>query len=99
MPTIIFNLSVLASCLLLLTNLLRYQITSPYSYSFSLAGGCCLYISINLWKYELSHPTINTNLINFLIKACYYSGQYIIMHGALHHSNLLYQIDNFIKNK
>lgn len=28
----------------------------------------------------------------------YYSGQYLLMHGAMHHSNLQHELDRFMKN-
>lgn len=28
----------------------------------------------------------------------YYSAQYLLMHGAMHHSNLQYEITKFMKN-
>jgi len=34
-----------------------------------------------------------------VIMLTYYLGQYLIMHGSLHHSNLQHKIDMYIKYK
>ena len=43
---------------------------------------------------------IKTDSGRFLIMLTYYGSQYFIMHGALHQSNLQYEIDNYeVKQK
>jgi hypothetical protein len=69
----------------------RYEITLRSSYLFSLFGSGLMLISgwLNLWV-----GGIGTCLVQLL----YYCGSYFLMHGALHQSNLQFEIDKLQDN-
>ena len=46
----------------------------------------------------LKFNAIKTDLGRSIIMLTYYSAQYFIMHGALHQSNLKYEIDHLAKH-
>lgn len=41
---------------------------------------------------------INTKVGRGFVMLFYYSAQYLLMHGAMHHSNLQHEITKFLKN-
>jgi uncharacterized membrane protein YhhN len=65
----------------------RYEYTTPYSFGFILVGGILFGISDNILGY-LKMNQIKSDFGRMIIMLTYYSGQYLIMHGSLHHSNL-----------
>lgn len=74
-------------CGMVIFSVRRYEITTPYSYSFTIAGAILFSLSDNLLGL-LKFNGISTSLGRAMVMLLYYSGQYFIMHGALHHSNL-----------
>jgi hypothetical protein len=65
----------------------RYEITTPYSFGFITAGAILFGLSDNLLA-MLKFNNYPTNLGRGFVMLFYYSGQYLLMHGAMHHSNL-----------
>ena len=53
-------------------------------------------LSDNLLGY-LKFNGISSNLGRCGVMVLYYSAQYFLMHGAMHHSNLQYQISRYLK--
>lgn len=77
----------------------RYEISSRPSFFFILIGVSLFSVSDNLLAY-LKFNAIKTDLGRAVIMFTYYGAQYFIMHGALHQSNLQYEIesiDNMLK--
>lgn len=74
-------------CLMNILAVKRYSITTPYSYSFIVAGAILFGLSDNLLA-MLKFNSISTNIGRGMVMLLYYSGQYLLMHGAMHHSNL-----------
>jgi hypothetical protein len=74
--------------------LARYEITNRSSFYFIMIGVGLFAISDNLLAF-LKFNAIKTDLGRFFIMLTYYSSQYFIMHGALHQSNLQYELDNY----
>jgi len=72
----------------------RYDITNRSSYYFILIGVGLFAVSDTLLAY-LKFNAIKTDLGRFLIMFTYYGSQYFIMHGALHQSNLQFEIDAY----
>ena len=74
-------------CVMNISSIIRYEKTTPYSYKFMLVGSFLLGISSHMYGY------ININGIvspfgKGITMLAEYGGQYLIMHGSLHHSNL-----------
>ena len=67
--------------------LLRYEKTTPFSFRFVGIGAFLFLLSFNLGGY-MKFNGIGSNFGKGIVMLAYYSGQYLIMHGALHHSNL-----------
>ena len=65
----------------------RYENTTPYSFGFVIAGSLLFALSDNLLGF-LKLNEIKTDVGRMMIMLTYYAGQYLIMHGSLHHSNL-----------
>ena len=74
----------------------RYEKTTPYSYWFMAVGAVLFGLSDNLLGY-LKFNNIPSDLGRAGVMLLYYSGQYLLMHGAMHHSNLQYQISRYLK--
>ena len=70
----------------------RYEITGNSSFYFTLIGVVLFSISDNLLAF-LKFNGIKSDLGRSIIMLTYYSAQYFIMHGALHQSNLQYELD------
>ena len=84
---------------LLLMNLLsinRYGKTTPYSFWFMAIGAVCFGLSDNLLGF-LKFNHIRSHVGRAGVMLLYYSAQYLLMHGAMHHSNLQYQISRYLK--
>lgn len=84
---------------LLLMNLgsvYRYEKTTPYSFWFMTAGAVLFGLSDNLLGY-LKFNKIGSDFGRAAVMLLYYSAQYLLMHGAMHHSNLQYQISRYLK--
>lgn len=84
-------------CFMNLFALKRYQITTPYSFGFVVAGAILFGLSDNLLA-MLKFNKYSTNLGRAVVMLFYYSGQYLLMHGAMHHSNLQHEINKYFKN-
>ena len=67
----------------------RYTKTTPYSFGFIVAGGLLFGLSDNLLSLLKFHK-ISSSIGRAIIMLLYYSSQYLIMHGSIHHSNLQY---------
>ena len=65
----------------------RYENTTPYSFGFIIVGSLLFGISDNLLGF-LKFNHIKTDFGRMIIMLTYYTAQYLIMHGSLHHSNL-----------
>ena len=77
----------------------RYETSSRPSFFFILIGVVLFAVSDNLLAF-LKFNAFKTDLGRAVIMFTYYGGQYFIMHGALHQSNLQYElesIDNMLK--
>lgn len=85
-------------CLNAVVAVLRYEKTTPYSYLFILVGSLLFGISDSLLGF-LKFNHIHTSLGRAVIMLTYYSAQYLIMHGSLHHSNLQHNINQLVKGK
>lgn len=83
----LFTLYGFVLCLMNIFSTKRYEITTPYSFGFSVAGAILFGLSDNLLAL-LKFNQISSNLGRGIIMLFYYSGQYLLMHGAMHHSNL-----------
>lgn len=84
---------------LLLMNILsinRYNKTTPYSYWFMAVGAVSFGISDNILGF-LKFNGISSHLGRALVMLFYYAAQFLLMHGAMHHSNLQYQISRYQK--
>lgn len=77
-----------------IVTLSRYEYSSRPSFFFVLIGVVLFAVSDNLLAF-LKFNEIKTNLGRFVIMLTYYGAQYFIMHGALHQSNLQYEIDTY----
>jgi len=75
----------------------RYELTTPYSYSFTILGAILFGLSDNLLGF-LKFNKISTDVGRAMVMLLYYSGQYFIMHGAMHHSNLQHELNKFFKS-
>lgn len=75
----------------------RYEITTPYSFGFIATGAVLFGLSDNLLA-MLKFNNYSTNLGRGAVMLFYYSGQYLLMHGAMHHSNLQHEINKFLKS-
>lgn len=97
MPSkILFPLYGVALGLMLTCALRRYEFTTPYSFGFTIVGSLLFAISDNLLGF-LKFNEIKTDIGRMIIMLTYYAGQYLIMHGSLHHSNLQHEITLFNK--
>lgn len=74
-------------CLMNIFAVRRYQITTPYSFGFIVIGAILFGLSDNLLA-MLKFNEIKSNVGRGFVMLLYYSGQYLLMHGAMHHSNL-----------
>lgn len=77
----------LVLCIMNIFALKRYEITTPYSYGFIVAGSILFGLSDNLLG-MLKFNGIKSSLGRGMIMLLYYAAQYLLMHGAMHHSNL-----------
>ena len=77
-------------------SLLRYEKTTPLSFRFMGIGAFLFLLSFNLGGY-MKFQGIHSHFGKGIVMLAYYSGQYLIMHGALHHSNLQNEINKFFK--
>lgn len=75
-----------------IVSLERYEKTQNSSFFFVLIGVLLFTISDNLLGF-LKFNAIKTDLGRMVIMFTYYGGQYFLMHGALHQSDLVYQTD------
>lgn len=71
--------------------LARYEYACRPSFFFIMIGVGLFAVSDNLLGF-LKFNAIKTDLGRFVIMLTYYGAQYFIMHGALHQSNLQYEI-------
>lgn len=74
-------------CIMGIFSLMRYEITTSYSFKFMLLGTILLGISHSSSGY-IKFKEISSSFGKGISMLLYYSGQYILMHGAIHHSNL-----------
>lgn len=86
---LLFSLYGFVLCLMNIFAVRRYEITTPYSFGFVVAGALLFGLSDNLLA-MLKFNGVNTNFGRAVVMLFYYSGQYLLMHGAMHHSNLQY---------
>lgn len=86
---ILFTLYGFVLCMMNIFAVRRYEITTPYSFGFVVGGAVLFGLSDNLLA-MLKFNGINTNIGRAVVMLFYYSGQYLLMHGAMHHSNLQY---------
>ena len=84
---ILFPLYGLALALMVTCAFKRYEFTTPYSFGFVFSGSLLFALSDNLLGF-LKFNQIKTDFGRMIIMFTYYAGQYLIMHGSLHHSNL-----------
>lgn len=77
-----------------ITALSRYEISNRSSFYFIMIGVGMFAVSDSLLAF-LKFNAIKTDLGRFMIMLTYFGSQYFIMHGALHQSNLQYEIDNY----
>ena len=77
-----------------ITAISRYEITNRSSFWFILIGVGLFAVSDTLLAF-LKFNAIKTDFGRFAIMLTYYGSQYFIMHGALHQSNLQYEIDAY----
>jgi uncharacterized membrane protein YhhN len=84
---ILFTSYSMILCMMNILAVQRYSITTPYSFGFILAGAILFGLSDNLLAL-LKFNKISTNFGRGMVMLFYYSGQYLLMHGAMHHSNL-----------
>lgn len=94
---ILFGSYSIILCIMNVLSVKRYQITTPYSFGFTVAGSILFGLSDNLLG-MLKFNGIQSSIGRGFVMLFYYSGQYLLMHGALHHSNLQHQINKFLKN-
>lgn len=92
----LFCLYGFALALMVSSALKRYENTTPYSFGFVIVGSLLFALSDNLLAL-LKFNEIKTNIGRCIIMLTYYAGQYLIMHGSLHHSNLQHEITQFNK--
>jgi uncharacterized membrane protein YhhN len=76
----------------------RYERTVNSSFYFVLIGMALFTVSDNLLGY-LKFNHVKTDLGRCVIMITYYSAQYFLMHGALHQSNLVYEINKYHDSK
>jgi uncharacterized membrane protein YhhN len=76
----------------------RYERTQNSSFYFVVIGIVLFTVSDNLLGF-LKFNHIKTDLGRAVIMLTYYAAQYFIMHGALHQSNLIYDINKEGKAK
>lgn len=74
-------------CLMNICSIKRYRITTPYSFGFTVAGSILFGLSDNLLA-SLKFNGIQSSFGRGMVMLFYFSGQYLLMHGAMHHSNL-----------
>ena len=86
---VLFPLYGIALALMVCSSIKRYEFTTPYSLGFVIAGSLLFAISDNLLGF-LKFNEIKSDFARMIIMLSYYAGQYLIMHGGLHHSNLLH---------
>lgn len=81
----------LALSVQLCVSLWRYEITLRSSFLFSLFGSALLLVAAwaELWL---------TGRVAFLLHLIYFCGHYFLMHGALHQSNLQFEINKLEDN-
>lgn len=84
---ILFPLYGVALALMTSMALKRYEFTTPFSFGFVIVGSILFALSDNLLGF-LKFNHIKTDVGRTIIMLTYYAGQYLIMHGSLHHSNL-----------
>lgn len=84
-------------CMMNILAIKRYEITTPYSYAFIIAGAALFGLSDNLLA-MLKFNGISTQIGRGFVMLFYYSAQYLLMHGAMHHSNLQHELTKFYKN-
>ena len=84
---VLFTVYGFVLCLMNIFSVKRYEITTPYAYGFTVAGSILFGLSDNLLA-TLKFNRIQTNVGRGIIMLLYYTGQYLLMHGAMHHSNL-----------
>ena len=85
-------------CMMSVTSLLRYENTTPYSFYFIMVGAILFGVSDHLLGF-LKFNGIKTDLGRVGVMLTYYAGQYLIMHGSLHHSNLQQSLSQIFKTK
>lgn len=74
--------------------LARYERTVNSSFYFVVLGIVLFTVSDNLLGF-LKFNQIKTDLGRAVIMLTYYSAQYFLMHGALHQSNLVFEINKY----
>lgn len=84
---LLFSTYAFVLCLMNIFAIQRYQITTPYSFGFVVAGAVLFGLSDNLLAF-LKFNKIPSDLGRGMVMLLYYGGQYLLMHGAMHHSNL-----------
>lgn len=94
---ILFPLYGLVLCLMNIFAIGRYEKTTPNSFNFVVLGAVLFGISDNLLAF-LKFNKIYSDLGRGAVMLFYYSGQYFLMHGAIHHSNLQHEIGKFFKS-
>jgi uncharacterized membrane protein YhhN len=94
---VLFSTYTLVICAMILLALNRYEFTSSSSYKFIFSGSIFLGFSSN-WLYFLRLFQINTRLGRVFGMLLYYGGQYLIMHGTVHHANLQHEVNRYYKN-
>jgi hypothetical protein len=78
--------------------LARYERTVNSSFYFVLIGIILFSLSDNLLGF-LKFNHIKTDVGRSVIMITYYGAQYFIMHGALHQSNLVYEMNKHHDSK
>lgn len=78
--------------------LARYEQTVNSSFYFVVLGILLFTVSDNLLGF-LKFNEIKTDLGRAVIMITYYSAQYFLMHGALHQSNLIFEINKYQEGK
>jgi uncharacterized membrane protein YhhN len=94
---LLFSSYAVILCLMNILAVKRYEITTPYSFAFILVGAILFGLSDSLLG-MLKFNGISSQIGRGFIMLFYYSAQYLLMHGAMHHSNLQHELTKFLKN-
>ena len=92
----LFTLNSLALLMMNIFAINRYQYTTQYSYYFMAVGAFLLTFSNHL-LIMMKFSKLESQMGHAATMLMYFSAQYLLMHGAMHHSNLQYKIDMYMK--